>query len=274
VRFGFYTVVMPALLKPAPARLLAMLSLIEANHNSDTPRDIAATLETLPAAGLTSTARAPLPFWLYRASGYYTTKSRAIRLDMLERLADLIRPALEESKAAHGHGFQASEAMMSIMGCGADELTEILSALGYQSHEVEAPAPMAAEEKTEEAVEAPSEAVAAETPSEEAPAKEEPAEEVPAEEVPAEEAPAAETPAEAEAAPIATGPVTYWRPARIGNRPNAKKGAPKGGRKANPNNKAKSAPRKNTSKPARAEKKPDPNSPFAVLQNLKNDGKK
>ena len=48
---------------------------------------------------------------------------------MLERLADIIRPALSEKSR---DGFEANEAMMSIMGCSADELGEILTALGYE----------------------------------------------------------------------------------------------------------------------------------------------
>ncbi|MGB1550827.1 MAG: hypothetical protein ACPHDV_05265, partial [Parvibaculales bacterium] len=47
-------------------------------------------------------------------------------------LADIIRPLLAENR----EGFEANEAMMSIMGCGADELAEILTALGYRAHQL------------------------------------------------------------------------------------------------------------------------------------------
>jgi ATP-dependent RNA helicase SUPV3L1/SUV3 len=134
VRFGFYTIFMPALLKPTPARLLALLSLLQDNQGNERPRPVGPTLDALPAPGLTSSPRAALPFWLYRAAGFYTTQNRAIRLDMLERLADIIRPLLADKAP----GFQANEAMMSIMGCGAEELAEILTALGYQSFDIEA----------------------------------------------------------------------------------------------------------------------------------------
>jgi len=276
VRFGFYHVFMPALLKPAPARLLALLSLIEANQQSETPRDIAASLEDLPSAGLTSCARAPLPFWLYRAAGFYTTKTRAIRLDMLERLADLIRPALEESKAAHGRGFQASEAMMSIMGCGAEELAEILTALGYQSHQAEAPQAETPQAETPVADAPQAEAVADAT-------GEEPVEEAGAEEAGQEIVQEAVSP-EAEADDAATNQVTYWRPARNAakggkrnagpkgqNRPGGAKGQNGGARAATKSG----GPRhKQTSKQAgkQAAKQADPNSPFAVLKNLQSGG--
>ncbi|MFW2437459.1 MAG: helicase-related protein [Parvibaculales bacterium] len=138
VRFGAYNVFLPALLKPAPARLLALIALLE-DQKGDRQNDVLQSrLHALPNAGLTSVPRQDLPPRIYRAAGFYTTQSRAIRLDMLERLADLIRPLLEADKARQG--FQANEQMMSIMGCGAADLSEILAALGYQSHEV-APVP-------------------------------------------------------------------------------------------------------------------------------------
>ena len=58
---------------------------------------------------------------------------------MLERLADIIRPLLAENR----QGFEANEAMMSIMGCGADELAEILTALGYRAQQLDAAPPVA-----------------------------------------------------------------------------------------------------------------------------------
>ena len=140
VRFGAYNVFLPALLKPAPARLLALIALIEEQKGDRQNEALQSLLHALPGPGLTSVPRQDLPPRIYRAAGFYTTESRAIRLDMLERLADLIRPLLEADKARQG--FQANEQMMSIMGCGAADLSEILTALGYQSHEV-TPAPEA-----------------------------------------------------------------------------------------------------------------------------------
>ena len=129
---------MPSLLKPAPARLLALLSLLEDNAAAPCvmkkPRPLGATLAQLPAAGLTSCAPEKLPGWVYRAAGFYTCRARVIRFDMLERLADIIRPLLAENR----QGFEANEAMMSIMGCGADELAEILTALGYRAQQLAA----------------------------------------------------------------------------------------------------------------------------------------
>lgn len=291
VRFGFYTVFVPALLKPAPARLLALMSLLEGqqpdaakptNAPETAPRDIAKDLAALPAAGLTSCAREKLPFYLYRAAGFYTTKNRAIRLDMLERLADLIRPALEQSKAQKSQGFEASEAMMSIMGCGADDLAEILTALGYQSQQVEVsslPAPPHEVEPDEvepdvvEPVDAAPAPEAAATPEDKLEATENEAAETGQE-------PAPETGRETATEPEAVKLVTLWRPARTQRNPkkqvNSKRknssdaGAQNGGRHKS---RSSANPRQGgAGKPARAEKQADPNSPFAVLKSLQSGG--
>ena len=128
VRFGAYNVFMPALLKPAPAAILALITILEEG------REAAKDMHRLPAPGLTSVPRENLPARQYRAAGFYPTRARAIRLDMLERLDDLIRPLLTdtENTAKTGKTFHMNADMMSIMGCGAQDLGEILSALGYR----------------------------------------------------------------------------------------------------------------------------------------------
>ena len=261
VRFGFYTIFMPALLKPAPARLLALLSLLQHNRQTDKPRPVEAALGQLPGAGLTSSAKQALPVWLYRAAGFYTTQSRVIRFDMLERLADIIRPLLSENK----DGFEANEAMMSIMGCSADELAEILTALGYQAVEQQP------QEADKEAV--------AENPSDTA--------ETPAE---TQAEPEAETQESglASAAPENPAPRIVWqqmRPARGANKARAnagqksrrkadKNGTRDGARDANGTGKMKAAQKRapqNKAKAAKRAKTADPNSPFAVLKQLQGD---
>ena len=68
---------------------------------------------------------------------------RAIRLDILERLADLIRPLLAWRPSAEkpgtppkgstgDGGFKLTDEMMSILGCSAEELGEVLKALGFR----------------------------------------------------------------------------------------------------------------------------------------------
>ena len=132
VRFGAYNVFMPALLKPAPAAILALATILEEG------REAAKDIHRLPAPGLTSVPRENLPTRQYRAAGFNPTRARAIRLDMLERLDDLIRPLLgkAEDTAKTGKTFQMNADMMSIMGCGARTLSKF-----FQHSDIATPNP-------------------------------------------------------------------------------------------------------------------------------------
>ncbi len=90
VRFGAYNIFMPALLKPAANDLVVLLwALQHANKHS---MEIA-TLPEPPREGLTSAAADPkLAEAFYRTAGYHHCGKRVVRIDMLERLADMIRP--------------------------------------------------------------------------------------------------------------------------------------------------------------------------------------
>ena len=69
-----------------------------------------------------------------------------MRIDILERLADLIRPALAWKPGAStrpdgaydGTRFVVTPAMMSILGATADDMEEILKNLGYRQEAVDA----------------------------------------------------------------------------------------------------------------------------------------
>ncbi len=89
VRFGAFNLYFPALLKPAAAELL--LQLWALHGGADYGIDIDAMPER-PQQGLTSVpanGALPEPYW--RAAGFHVAGSRAVRIDMLERLSDLIR---------------------------------------------------------------------------------------------------------------------------------------------------------------------------------------
>lgn len=164
LRFGAFNIFFPIMLKPAAADLAATLWLLKnsAAANGSTPQ--------LPRPGLTSVATDPtVPDALYRAHGFHVCGPRAVRLDILERLADLIRPLLAwrssperadtPPKGSTGDGgFKATDDMMSILGCSADELGEVLKSLGFRLERrpivatpVEAPAAAAALEVNPEA---------------------------------------------------------------------------------------------------------------------------
>jgi len=140
VRFGAFNIFFPALLKPASSELAAVLWALK--HGPAHGIDIAG-LPELPRAGLTSVpVGAGTPEAFYRVAGFHVCGPRAVRLDMLERLADLIRPLLAwrpdpanpspPPRGSTGNGgFKATPDMMSILGCSADELGEVLKALGF-----------------------------------------------------------------------------------------------------------------------------------------------
>ena len=113
-----------------------------------------------------------MPEAFYRVAGFHVCGPRAVRIDMLERLADLIRPLLAwranaanpslPPKGATGDGgFKATPDMMSILGCSAEELGNVLQALGFWADRRQIPAEPPAAAAAAAVVEA---ATAAETP--------------------------------------------------------------------------------------------------------------
>src|SRR5690606_25204116 len=120
VRFGAYHIFVPALLKPAPAGLLTLLWALK-NDAKDRPGfgDVVHLLAT----GRTSVViDGSFEKNSYRLAGSRNLGRRAVRVDVLERLADLIRPALAWREGAGprpdggygGNGFVVTPAMMSI----------------------------------------------------------------------------------------------------------------------------------------------------------------
>ena len=92
VRFGAYHIYFPGLLKPA-ARALASLLWAEKQDNVD--MSALSGAQHLASSGRTSfPVDKALPRDAYRVLGYRQCGERAVRVDILERLADLIRPAL------------------------------------------------------------------------------------------------------------------------------------------------------------------------------------
>lgn len=127
VRFGAYSIFMPALLKPAPARLLLVLWSL-AREGADS----ATSLPQPPAPGLTSVpADKDAPQGFYEALGFRVCGTRAVRIDMLERLANLIRPIIMDR--IYQGGFVVGPDMMSLVGCSGEEFAGLLRGLGYKS---------------------------------------------------------------------------------------------------------------------------------------------
>jgi ATP-dependent RNA helicase SUPV3L1/SUV3 len=139
VRFGAYHLYLPALLKPAPRSLAAQLWMLK--HGGSEAKGLD-ELQRLASSGRTSIPidkDTPKP--LYRTIGYRVCGERAIRVDILERLADLIRPALawregssgtKPAGAFSGFGFTVTPAMTSLTGASGEDFTSILRSLGYR----------------------------------------------------------------------------------------------------------------------------------------------
>ena len=139
VRFGAFHIFVPALLKPAPAGLLTLLWSL-ANDGKDRPGfgDVVHGLASGRTSLVTEASFEPA---FYRLAGYRNLGRRAVRVDILERLADLIRPALawragsgpRPEGAYDGAAFIVTPAMMSILGATAEDMGEILKGLGYRA---------------------------------------------------------------------------------------------------------------------------------------------
>ena len=143
VRFGFYHVFIPALLKPGPAELATLLWALQ---NDALDRPGYGEVVPLLASGRTSVeVNKEFDPNFYRLAGFRVMGGRAVRIDILERLADIIRPAVQwdgkgkRPEAGYdGKRFIVTPGMMSILGAKEDELADVLRALGYKSESVKA----------------------------------------------------------------------------------------------------------------------------------------
>lgn len=120
VRIGEHAVFLPALLKPRAAGLNSLLHAVSGGT---------AQLRFRPPAGRVSLAlEAGDDPRGVTAAGYLVCGRWAVRIDMLERLADLIR----DQRKAHPRGwFALSTDMLALLGVPPDGLEEIVRALGY-----------------------------------------------------------------------------------------------------------------------------------------------
>ena len=139
VRFGAYHIYVPALLKPGASTLLAQLWALK-HAALDLPG--LTELPAISASGRTSIDIDPnFSANVYRRFGYRVYGARAVRIDILERLADLIRPALSWNQTKSGErpdgaidnggGFFVTQAMTSLLGASGEDMAVILRGLGY-----------------------------------------------------------------------------------------------------------------------------------------------
>ena len=284
VRFGQFTIFMPLLLKPAPTRLRLVLWSLT-NGLDVFPEAPPPGLVTIPNAGDT-------PEGYFSMAGYRGAGDRAIRIDMLERLADMLRA--EDSRG----GFEAKADMLSITGMTLEQFADLMQGLGYRGQKGERvkvkqatePAPAETSDQTDAAASAEPETDAPEEQSTQAP--DEATGDAPVAEAP-DEKKAEEAKAEAETATTepqdasdATPEIEVFytftwggnRGPRQGGRKNERggerhggkpRGKPKGKPRGKPNGAAK-GPQKFSARPPKKEKQIDPDNPFAAaLMGLK-----
>lgn len=153
IRFGQFTIFMPLLLKPAPTRLRLVLWAL-AGGLQEFPEAPPPGLVTVPVAK-------GAPEGYDTMCGYRDAGERSIRIDMLERLADMLRA--EDSRG----GFEAKPDMLSITGMTLEQFADLMQGLGYKAERGERdkvkPAPV-----EQPAAEAPEQPSAEETPAPEA----------------------------------------------------------------------------------------------------------
>ncbi|WP_377188644.1 helicase-related protein [Ruegeria meonggei] len=119
IRFGQFTIFMPLLLKPAPTRLRLVLWALT-NGLQEFPDAPPPGLVTVPVAK-------DAPQGYDNMCGYRDAGERSIRIDMLERLADMLRA--EDSRG----GFEAKPDMLSITGMTLEQFADLMQGLGYKA---------------------------------------------------------------------------------------------------------------------------------------------
>lgn len=122
VRFGHHYLFLPSLLKPEAVRWRLLLLGYGAGGAVPPPPGI----NTMPAGSDRSG-----DWW--RAAGFHLCGARAVRIDVLERLREMMRGLKERE------GFETSRDLLSLTGCSADGLREILTGLGYEAERLERP---------------------------------------------------------------------------------------------------------------------------------------
>ena len=176
-RFGAFHVFVPTMLKPAATELRLVLWALQLQK--DGKLDLA-NLPPPPGQGLTSALfDRSTPRGFYGICGYRICGNRVVRIDMLERLADLIRDRVfwrprfpEEARPAgslEGGGFAIVPDMMSLVGCSGEDFVGILKSLDFrvQKKKIKRPvAPIPVTEAVPAALAQTEMAVAGEAPAE------------------------------------------------------------------------------------------------------------
>ncbi|MGN6488054.1 MAG: helicase-related protein [Devosia sp.] len=140
VKFGAYHIYVPQSLKPAPRELALILYALK--HGGVRQPGVT-DLPQIVLSGRTSFLIDPeVNTKLYELAGFKVAGRRAVRVDILERLADIIRPLIAldarnhqgelPAGAAEANGFRVTVEMTSLLGTAGEDFASILNSLGYR----------------------------------------------------------------------------------------------------------------------------------------------
>jgi ATP-dependent RNA helicase SUPV3L1/SUV3 len=140
IKFGAYHIYVPMALKPAPRELALILYALK--HGGIRQPGVSELPHTV-LSGRTSFQMDPeISAKLYEVAGFKVAGRRAVRVDILERLADIIRPLIAldarthqgelPAGAAEGNGFRVTVEMTSLLGTAGEDFASILTSLGYR----------------------------------------------------------------------------------------------------------------------------------------------
>ncbi|WP_417449454.1 helicase-related protein [Kordiimonas sp.] len=132
IRIGASSLYIPVILKPHANELRLMMWAMAGKLTA---------LPSLPTPGMVwveTEATAPREF--YEMAGFQVCGKKAVRMDMLERLADAVRPM-----GQGGDWFEVTPEIMGLVGLSGEDFAEVMQAAGYKN-EVRKVAPAAKEE--------------------------------------------------------------------------------------------------------------------------------
>jgi ATP-dependent RNA helicase SUPV3L1/SUV3 len=124
IRIGRETVFLPALVRPAPAAMRGFLWCLAEGRRPVAP----------PPPGRVSVPAGRLPGDYWEQVGFRRFGKTALRIDMVERIA---AKAWEMAKAGGKAGFDIAPDLLSLAGCGAADMAQILRGLGFKGRETE-----------------------------------------------------------------------------------------------------------------------------------------
>ena len=141
VRFGAYYLFLPALIKPAARTLAVQLWSLRASGDAG---ELLRALSPVASSGRTSLSLdSGISHDGYRVAGYRACGERLVRVDIIERLAGMIRATVAGEPAGAGYpsrslskGFVVNGQMTSLTGCSGEQFASILRSMGLRSAEV------------------------------------------------------------------------------------------------------------------------------------------